>query len=234
MMTTMLWTGRSKNSKTGDIPQGYVGATKAQANASCDGCPMRNNGCYYWQGTAVMGHSSMQKKYTTHPDQYSLSAALTKSIRSSRYVRGAVGGDPWVFTRETVEGWVDQIRNAGLRGLLLYTHFAKDKGKHLKGLAMASVHSLQEADDLIDDGWRTAMVTDQYRVPGSRKPNLKHLPEWNGQSLFVTPKGRKGIVCPAQYKQGVNCNTCGLCDAKHTGISRYAGDAGSLIVFLSH
>ena len=142
----------------------------------------------------------------------------------ANYARGAVGGDPWVFPRETVEGWINQILDQGMKGLLLYTHFAADKGAHLKGLAMASVHSLDEADSRIDEGWRAAMVAD-FKTVGCRKH--KGVPEWNGEK-FITPKGREGIVCPAQYKT-VDCNSCGLCDAQ-----RVNGDKAPLIVFLKH
>ena len=138
----MLWVGRSKNDKTGDIPQGYVGADREQTEKSCEGCPLRKGGCYHWQG-AIRAQSSMQRAHAKNPDgdRYSLSRAIAESRRTARYARGAVGGDPWVFDRETVEGWISDLNDQGLRGLLLYTHFAADKGAHLKGLAMASVHA---------------------------------------------------------------------------------------------
>lgn len=217
----MLWVGRSNNAKTGDIPQGYVGATKQETEKSCDGCPLYRNGCYHWQGSPGMAHSSMVKAHATDPDRYDLANAVKNSVRSARYARGAVGGDPWVFDAETVKGWIETLKGEGLSGLLLYTHFAATKGAHLKGLAMASVHSLEEADDRIREGWRAAMVAD-FKQPGSKKH--KDLPEWNGET-FTTPDGHKGIVCPAQHKR-VNCNTCGLCDASR--------DNAPLIIFLKH
>jgi hypothetical protein len=222
---TMLWRPTSGNSKTGNIPQGYVGATRDEVEKSCDGCQMRRKGCYYWNGQASGGHNSMQRRFADKPVEYSLRWAINKSVRSARYVRGAVGGDPWVFDRDTVSGWADDIRAAGMRGLLLYTHFAADKGSHLKGLAMASVHSLTEADDRIREGWRTAMVAEDLKAPGSRKPQLRNVPEWSGET-FTTPDGVKGVVCPAQVKRGINCNTCGMCDASKAG--------PRLIVFLKH
>lgn len=222
----MLWRPTSGNSKTGNIPQGYVGADRAEVEASCKGCPMKGNGCYHWEGRPIAAQSSMQRRFVNKPDEYSLKWALEKSVRAARYARGAVGGDPWVFSRETVQGWVDDVRAAGLRGLFLYTHFAADKGSHLKGLALASVHTLTEADARINEGWRTALVTDDFKTPGSKRQRLKNLPEWDGEE-FVTPAGRKGIVCPAQVKRGVNCNLCGLCDpARH--------QTRPLIVFLKH
>lgn len=221
----MLWVGRSNNDKTGDIPQGYVGEDKEQTEKSCEGCPMRKAGCYHWLG-ARRAQASMQRAYVNKPERYSLDNALGQSSRMARYARGAVGGDPWVFDRETVAGWGEQLKAAGLKGLLLYTHFAADKGAHLVGLAMASVHSLDEADDRIREGWRAAMVTSDFKAPGSKRTTLKDVPEWNGEE-FITKDGHKGIVCPAQYK-AVDCNACGLCDAQREG------KAAPLIVFLQH
>ena len=202
-----------------------MGATRAEVEQSCDGCPMRHAGCYHWSGRPIGAQASMQRRFADRPAEYTLRWALGKAIRSARYVRGAVGGDPWVFDRDTVSGWVEDIQAAGMHGLLLYTHFAADKGSHLKGLAMASVHSLSEADDRIRDGWRTAMVADGLKAPDTGKPQLRNVPEWSGEK-FITPDGVKGVVCPAQIKRGVDCNTCGMCDATRPG--------PRLIVFLQH
>jgi len=228
MTFKMLWVGTSTNDKTGNIPQGYVGEDREQTEKSCEGCPLRKGGCYHWQGNARGAQASMQRAHAKNPDsdRYTLKTALSNSRRMARYVRGAVGGDPWVFDRETVQGWLADIEEQGLAGMLLYTHFAADKGEHLKGLAMASVHSLEEADDRIDEGWRAAMVAD-FKTPDSKRSTLNKVPTWNGEE-FTTPKGRKGIVCPAQYK-AVDCNSCGLCNAQ-----RVNGEAAPMIVFLKH
>ena len=222
----MLWVGRSTNDKTGDIPQGYVGKDKAQTEKSCKGCPLRGDGCYHWMGHPRAAQASMQRGYEKKPERYTLAHALGESRRMANYARGAVGGDPWVFSREVVEEWIDQIIGEGMKGLLLYTHFAADKGAHLKGLAMASVDSLDEADSRIREGWRAAMMTHEFKAPGSKRPQLQHLPEWNGEK-FITPDGHEGVVCPAQYK-AVDCNSCGLCDAQRKG------KPVPLVIFLKH
>ena len=220
----MLWRPSSNNEKTGNIPQGYVGETREDVETSCAGCPMRKNGCYHWGGRPIAAQSSMQKRYLKLAKEYSLTFALAKSRRTAQYVRGAVGGDPWVFGRAVVKGWIDDIKDAGLKGLLLYTHFAADKGAHLKGLALASVHSLEEADDRIREGWRTALVVD-FKVPGSKRASLRKTPTYNGE-VFISPDGHRATVCPAQTKRGVTCNSCGLCEA--TTVTQ------PIIVFLKH
>ena len=220
--TKMIWVGTSKNGKTGNIPQGYVGQTIDKAKESCDGCPLVSK-CYHWKGSSQLGHGAMARKYKEDAERYSLENALSKSVRSARYARGAVGGDPSALTRDEVKRQQKVIKAFGLRGMILYTHFAESKGSHLKGLAMASCDSMEEVDRLLAEGWRAAYVTKDFKEPGStRHPDV---PEWAGEA-FVTPDGRKGVVCPAQTKRGVDCNSCGLCDATR--------DVAPLIVFLLH
>ena len=118
----MLWTATSKNTKTGNIPQGYVGESKEDTLKSCEGCPIIKK-CYHHNGTPRMAQASMQRSYKNKPRRYALSNALANSVRTARYVRGAVGGDPSPFPRDVVQGWRDEIKGAGMEGLLLYTHF---------------------------------------------------------------------------------------------------------------
>ena len=221
-MTEMIWVGTSKNGKTGNIPQGYVGETIDKAKESCDGCPLVDK-CYHWKGSSQLGHGSMTRGYKKNPARYTLESALNKSVRSARYARGAVGGDPSALPRTEVERQQKVIKAFGLRGMILYTHFAESKGAHLKGLAMASCDSLEQADKLMSEGWRVAYVTPDYRMTGSVRET--HLPEYAGEE-FTTPDGRKGVVCPAQVQRGIDCNTCGLCDATR--------DVAPMIVFLTH
>jgi len=221
----MLWRPTSGNSKTGNIPQGYVGATKQQTETSCAGCKLRRKdpktgeggGCYYWQGQTQGAHESMRVRERRHPDEYTLEYALKNCRRTARYLRAAVGGDPNVFDRTTVQSWHDKTKAAGLQGVLAYNHFFKDKGSHLKGLTMASCDTLEDADEAIDAGWRAAVTIDSHKLPGSKRKILNKTPEWAGE-IYTTPKNRKVILCPAQVGRR-DCNTCGLCDAtKHNNV----------------
>ena len=225
--TEMMWTARSKNIKTGDIPQGYVGQTIDKAKASCEGCPLLDDDCYHWKGSSQLGHISMTKGYAKRrPEAYSLEAVLPSAARSAKYARGAVGGDPHVFSVETVKGWFKSLKGAGFKGLLLFTHFAKTKGAHLKGLAMASCN-LDEADELVELGWRTAAIL-PFKAPklsATKKSKFKDIPEYDGRPI-TTKAGRKVVVCPAQTHDKITCNDCGLCDASK--------EAADVIGFLQH
>ena len=221
METKMIWVGTSKNPKTGNIPQGYVGQTIDLAKKSCDGCPLKETACYHWKGSSQMGHGAMTRGYVKDPERYTLESAISKSVRSANYVRGAVGGDPSVFTRKVVQSQHDTIKKHGFRGMILYTHFPDGKGKHLKGLAMGSC-DLDGADKLVNDGWRVAAVL-PMKMDGVKK--FKDVPVWDGRE-FQTAEGKKVVICPAQTKRGVDCNHCGLCDPTK--------EATDIIGFLMH
>ena len=220
-MPTMLWRPDSRNTKTGAIPQGYVGATRAETETSCKGCPLRKRnkktgkggGCYFWNGQATGAQASMQRRAAKHPNQYTLAYALQHSRRTARYVRAAVGGDPCIFDRVTVTNWHKQVHDAGPNGLLIYTHFFDGKAKHLRGVAMASVDTLHRADKAINAGWRAAVTITDRKVPGSKRPQLKSIPEWSGER-YTTPEGRRVALCPAQVADK-DCNTCGWCDPQN-------------------
>ena len=215
---SMLWRPTSGNGKTGNIPQGYVGYTKEETEASCAGCKWRRKdpetgeggGCYYWQGQTQGAHESMRVRARRHPDEYTLDYALENARRAAHYIRAAVGGDPNIYSRSTIQKWHDKARAAGMKGMLIYNHFFESKGKHLKGLTMASCDTLAQADKAVDAGWRAAVTITSHKAPGARKPQLRNTPEWTGQE-YTTPKGRQVVLCPAQVGRR-DCNTCGLCD----------------------
>ena len=222
MTPTMLWRPESRNVKTGSIPQGYVGETKAETEASCSGCKWRRKdpvtktggGCYYWQGQTQGAHESMRRRHQQHPDEYTLDYALRNARRTAHYVRAAVGGDPNIFKRATVQSWHNKTKAAGLKGMLIYNHFFETKGSHLRGLTMASCDTLEQADKAVEAGWRAAVTITTQKAPGANKPQLRKTTEWDGQQ-YTTPAGTPVTLCPAQVGNR-DCNTCGLCDpTKH-------------------
>jgi hypothetical protein len=210
MTATMMWVGTSTQQKTGNMPQGYVGTTREEAEESCDGCVLRKGPCYYWMG-AIRAHVSMMRAFGRGRD-YSLTTALNASSRMARYVRGAVGGDPSIFSRSTVQGWADEVVAFGMKGLILYTHFPLGEGAHLRGLAMGSVDTLADADRALDAGWRVA-VTLPVKLSSSKHNRIKDVPVWDGVEEFATPNGVPVTLCPAQLPWlRKDCNSCGLCN----------------------
>lgn len=228
-----------------------IGRTKAEGLESCKGCPMlkksmggsgEKTNCYHWGGSSQMGHSAMIRANAKDPEKkredLALQLASPKVSRSARYVRLAVGGDPSALSRDEVLSMGETCNQNGFVGMLGYTHFFDTKGAHLKGLVMASVESLEDADRAVDNGWRSAVILDAKHpdLVTSRSGRFSDAPLWTGQT-FETPSGRRVTVCPSQTgatvkdvrgnDRPIDCNTCGMCDATKT-------KGGPIIGFLKH
>lgn len=226
-MSTYLWTTgvNSSNAKTGKIPTAYP-ADLSQAWESCDGCPLRSttrarNGkasfqvdpehpvCYFWTGNARVAARNMQEAQERGKD-YSLTYALANRLASARAVRMSGGGDPSSCDNAEYLQMEKTVREAGL-AWLDYTHFWASKGAWLKGHALASCDSWDEARDAVSRGWRATV----------------HIPESTLAEKQGVKYGLRYTLCPAQRKPGdITCNDCRLCDARK--------QACDVIVFLNH
>lgn len=198
-----LWIPTTTNRKTGNIPTSYIGRTLEDVRRSCEAADcklLENKQCYAWFGTPRAAYASLEKADERGKD-HSLRTAIKQAVRSARFLRVGALGDPCLLPPDELAETYDTARSEGFRGVLAYTHGWKEAGQHLCGLAMASCDSLEEADEALDEGWRTTAI----------------LPWDSAHDGNITPAGRNVAVCAAQIKRGVNCNTCGLCDAQARG-----------------
>jgi len=188
-MTTEIWTPRSTNGKTGDVPTLWVGETKEQTRKSCIGCAHLDNGCYAWKGRVSHGLASTQKSYARGVDK-SLKTALAKSARGARMARLAAIGDPSALGRGRLLKVAKQIKRAGLDVVGYTAHWSKND---LSDVLLASVtkKTVRRAYDM---GYKVAIT-----LPRDHK----------GKTWEVD--GVKGRVCPAQLSKRVTCNTCRMC-----------------------
>lgn len=225
-----LVTPTSTNCKLGSVPVISVGSTVEGCQKTCQSveCPLlpKSRGgpagsgktsCYSFNGTGLLSFISRVKSAMKNPARYGID--MLKYCRAdARIVRLADIGDPAMLSKEA---WLEikQAADELELQIITYTHgWRKANGQKLKGHAMASVHSPEEADDAIDQGWQAAV-----QLPSTwRKEDVR----------FVTPKGRKGIICPAmvtkaigryriEWSRGherkipaIQCNTCRICNGK--------------------
>ena len=209
-----LCTATSKNSKIGNVPQIWIGATREESRQSCRdvGCPLlhkKHGGqggdgapvCYAQHGTPSFGHSAMARAAARGKD-YSLVTALDHASRSARMVRLGAIGDPAALAPIDGAFIRRMVARAGM-SLVGYTHgWVLASATQWRGRIMASCDSLEDADRAIDAGWRATVV----------------LPSDHEGRIFSTPARHTGIVCPAILKPGkVTCNTCRLCDGSKDG-----------------
>ena len=198
MIIESLWQAVTSARKTGPIPVQYVGATREQTVKSCSGCALRpkseggSGDCFARIGTPAMAHAGMYKACAKGKD-YSLGKALAERRYAAKVARFGFNGDPsWVAN---LANELEQVRQTGMR-VLGYTHYWRDKANAwLADVFMASCNNLEEADEAADMGFRPAVL----------------LPfDWK-HKIFKTPKGRQGIVCPAQMNPRLDCESCLLC-----------------------
>lgn len=200
MSNMLLWIARPANRKTGPIPTAYVGRDYQETWESCEGCSLRQNTCYAWNGRGRMALASLQKRAQRVPEEYTLEHALKTRLFGMRAIRLGAIGDPARAPRRELLAAIDTARRNRLN-VLGYTHFwaAEPRTGVLRREIMASTNTPAEADKAIAAGWRAASV-----VPSDTK-----------EKLVVTPAGNKLLVCPAMVKANLTCADCRLCDPQH-------------------
>ena len=220
-------TARSQNTKTGDLPTIWIGNSKEQVARTCceSGCPLlpthkggtfkKGNGkfgCYAWGGRVQMAAVRLWKTAKANPMAYKLKNALANSSLNARLVRLSAIGDPVSLTQAQADEIIDGIaeHNAEYRSkatklrIIGYTHGWDQEGMHERwgDHLMASCHSLEEADEAFEQGWRPALEATFAEDPGR---------------IITTPKGNKLMVCPhllsdeLKPKMVKDCNACGWC-----------------------
>lgn len=195
----VIWLATTSNTKTGNVPTGYVGTTVAECRSSCVGCPLLDGDCYAWAGLNRAGMGRHELGYLEDPGRYAIDSALTRVSKTARIARLGAMGDPAHACRDGLAHDLTALERANLV-VVSYTHFwARDYAQDLADICMASCGSLEEAEQAVDMGWRPAPILpwDHYIVHGRRF--------WDGA----------GIVCPAQIRPSVTCNQCQLCCVSH-------------------
>lgn len=219
----MMWRGHTANKKTADVVSVYVGRTKTESRASCDGCPLLPSGpdgygagngkgrCYAHKGTPSLGAASMRKRFDRLGRErggYSF-ASVVDSLRG-RWLRDAQLGDTGNLDPIAVRAAHTVARRLG-KGVIAYTHHWRAvAARGDADLYTASCDGgLSEVDEALALGFRRASVV----IPWDSYAKGKHV---------TTPAGAKGIICPALWRQHVDgrdlsCADCGICDPQKKG-----------------
>lgn len=201
----------SSNQKTGPIPVTTTGGQSCPPS-----CPFQRNGCYASGGpTAIHWGQVTDGK---RGDEFTSFLAHLGTVLSSRPARqlwrhNQAGDLPGVgdrIDRVKLRRLVDVNATYKARGWT-YTHkpvLGRNQQVLRNREAVAEANANGFTINLSGNNLRHA---DQLAALGIA-PVATVVPAGTGdaQGRFVTPKGRKGIVCPAQ-RGNVTCETCGLC-----------------------
>lgn len=204
-MNLTLFTLASRNKKTGFIP------VSTSSRATCpNSCPLKSGSCYASNGSLNI-HWQRVTKGLAGIKWNDFLAKIRYLPRNQLWRHNQAGDLPGKNNS------IDSIRlkglvkaNSGKRGFT-YTHKPvlsnqdKESKKNAKLINFAnqngftinlSANNLTHADSLKDLGIG---------------PVATLLPSETKNKTVFTPKGNKVIVCPATYREHVNCANCGLC-----------------------
>lgn len=201
----ILFTARSRNEKTGDVPTAWVGTTLEESRQSCTGCAQLTSGeCYAQFGQVAVGMRSVERSAAGKPaTHYGIKSALTARHKTANMVRFSALGDCARADRRQLLRAFAATRRAGL-AIVGYTHFWADHPA-LRGQLMASCDNFADAKIANAAGWRAAIIAPM------------------GTTGTVIIDGIRAIECPAvaaeRYGKNYTCNDCAsgrrgaLCDA---------------------
>ncbi len=202
----VIVTDRTANTKTGNMLQTWIIRTDVPPHLAakdgrdvsiCGDCPLRMNPetgkrrCYVQVYQAPL---SVYNAY--HRGRYTRADA--RDVGRGRLVRIGSYGDPAAVPASV---WHDLASKA--TGRTGYTHqhshpsvAVRENALALRGLVMASTETLDQAETLASEGWRT------FRVRLASEPLL--------------PRER---ICPASSEAGakVQCAACRACDGARRG-----------------
>jgi hypothetical protein len=203
--TRVSLTKISHNAKTGPIPVSTVSEKTCPPS-----CPFKKNGCYADNGPLAIHwrkvtEGSRGVEWPEFCDQI-------KSLPRGQLWRHSQSGDLPGAGEHVNSLELAQLvaANKGRKGFT-YTHKYNDSNNHSSikhandnGFTInLSANSLEHADKL---------------AKLNIGPIVAVVPSDISTKTVFTPEGRKGIVCPATYKENVNCASCGLCQVSKRSV----------------
>ena len=209
---------KSNNRKVGKIP-----VTTTSADTCPDVCPFNNaneGGCYANGGPLAMHWAKVTRK--ERGDNWSTFITTVSSFKDDQLWRhnqaGDLAGDGKLLDADANDELADA--NTGKRGFT-YTHYPVLTSKHNanvvkrmndKGFVVnLSANNVKHADALYDLGIAPVATV----LPETQTTNT------------TTPKGRKGVVCPATIRDDVSCATCQLCAKQRDAIIGFPAHGSS-------
>lgn len=211
-MPRIIVTPQSTNTKTGNIPQVWIGGSYEEGKRTCDKveCKLRpwihpkgfkGMACYAWGGSSMLGFGSAIKA-DIKAGGVALEVALERRSPQAKAIRLGAIGDPGVMPW----GWWFKLERLAKRldlTILSYTHGWRQR-PDLAGRTMASCDSIAEAVEARKLGFQPAIATREVSVLDK---NIR------------LPDGSKAVVCPAMSAKAkrnaeITCNQCRKCDGR--------------------
>lgn len=191
----------SGNRKVGPIP------TSMSTSDTCPAsCPFAKAGCYAKAGPVLWHWRKLDAGL--HAMGWDVFCAAVKRISRGSIWRHNVAGD-LPGKGESIDGAMLAAlvtANRGRRGFT-YTHKHVDAGNH------AAIKAANDGGFTVNLSANNIAHADQLKALGIG-PVACVIPstvDGNQIRSLATPGGNKIVVCPATYREGVTCLSCGLC-----------------------
>ena len=194
----------SGNSKTGPIP-----TTLTEKNSCPDVCPLKSNGCY-----AEIGHTNIHWQRVSNGDAVKYSwvnamqqiAALPKGQLWRHNVSGDLPQTDGLIQYNLVQQLIDA--NRGKRGFT-YTHHDVQSNSSNCYWNKAIIAACNAQGFTVNLSGNSLEHADQLKALDIG-PVVTICPEGT-EKQFKTPAGNIVVICPATYRDDIQCSNCGLC-----------------------
>lgn len=198
----------SSNRKTGPIP-----VSMSDSSTCPDSCSFKNGGCYGYGGPVLIHWRRLNEGLKGVLWKEFCDTVKKKIHRDQLWRHNAVGdliGDNQIIDGESLKMLVSA--NKGKKGFS-YSH------KPVIVTESVSEETAKNNRDAIEhankNGFTINLSADNLSQADDKAalgiaPVVVVLPHDAKETTF-TPGGRKVIICPATYKEGVDCANCKLC-----------------------
>lgn len=231
-MNNINWTPTSANSKTGNVPQAYMGNTIDECKGTCEAvaCPLfeskvHGNACYAHGGTVKMGFWAIIKTRRRLKEEVKNLLSLASLTRRQK-MKVSTGKRRYTLDYAINNSWrgakIVRFTALGDGGLVDSETCESIKSKVTKaGMKICGYTRGWRLDKAQQwKGWLMASCMSVEEVDEAMDKGWRAsvvLPQDFVGKRFTTPKGRKGIVCPHFNEPTITCNTCQLCVGKNRG-----------------
>jgi len=194
----------TKNKKTGKMP-----VTTTESKSCPQSCPMLKHGCYNKAGYHT-GRNWKKIDTKERGSSWELMCANVNELDAGTVWRHNIGGDLPHYKEIIDFPAVKQLvaANMGKRGFTFTHHDMAISGNRA---VVKFCNNNGFTVNLSADSLPHADVLAEYALG----PIATILKSDHTERVFYTPKGRKGVQCPATYRDDVTCKQCKLCAVKN-------------------
>lgn len=206
---------------SGNKKTGYIPTTMSSVSTCPNSCPFKKDKICYpfysplgfmWEALDTNGRWNNSKRRIIKPIKWNELLKNIKKLPKGQLWRHNVAGDlpghgdridvkklaELISAAKNTKGFTYKHKPIGYNGFKLVNAQAIYASNQSGFTINLSANTLVEADSFYDFGIGPVVSVLQTDSPLKVK----------------TPKGRKVIVCPAEYKEDVQCETCKLCAKK--------------------